>query len=145
MRPVCPTTMSRGRRVADLAGDVRFVATRRTRPVCRPANPLPWGPHPSLPGRPAGGLPARGPAASGIIAWVSGIYDEPELYQLACAYRDVPAEVSALLSWCGKHWQGGRDHGGAGHDSGGPPAGLAPAAPPAAAPPRLCPPPVRAA
>ena len=53
-----------------------------------------------------------------MIARVSGIYDEPELYQLACAYRDVPAEVSALLSWCGKHWQGGRDRGGTGNDGG---------------------------
>jgi SAM-dependent methyltransferase len=41
-----------------------------------------------------------------MIAQVSGIYDEPELYQLACAYRNVPAEVTALLSWCGKHRQG---------------------------------------
>ena len=41
-----------------------------------------------------------------MIAQVSGIYDQPELYQLACAYRDVPAEVSALLSWCAKHWRG---------------------------------------
>ena len=41
-----------------------------------------------------------------MIARVSGIYDQPELYQLACAYRDVPAEVSALLSWCAKHWRG---------------------------------------
>src|SRR5512146_1599710 len=39
----------------------------------------------------------------GMIAWVSGIYDEPELYQLACAYRDVPAEVTALLAWCARH------------------------------------------
>ena len=38
-----------------------------------------------------------------MIAWVSGIYDEPELYQLACAYRDVPAEVTALLAWCASH------------------------------------------
>jgi len=53
-----------------------------------------------------------------MIARVSGIYDEPGLYQLACAYRDVPAEVSALLSWCGKHWQGGRDRGGTGNDGG---------------------------
>jgi SAM-dependent methyltransferase len=30
---------------------------------------------------------------------VSGIYDEPEFYQAACAYRDVPAEVNALLRW----------------------------------------------
>ena len=32
-----------------------------------------------------------------------GIYDEPEFYQAACAYRDVPAEVDALLRWSGKH------------------------------------------
>ena len=44
--------------------------------------------------------------ASCMIAQVSDIYDEPELYQLACAYREVPAEVTALLSWCGKHRQG---------------------------------------
>ena len=42
-------------------------------------------------------------ACCGIIARVSGIYDEPELYQLACAYRDIPAEVTALLAWCGEH------------------------------------------
>jgi SAM-dependent methyltransferase len=36
---------------------------------------------------------------------VSGIYDEPELYQLSCAYRDVPAEVTALQLWFGKHWR----------------------------------------
>ena len=41
-----------------------------------------------------------------MIAQVSGIYDEPELYQLACAYRDVQAEAGALLSWCAKHWHG---------------------------------------
>jgi SAM-dependent methyltransferase len=41
-----------------------------------------------------------------MIAHVSGIYDEPDLYQLACAYRDVPAEVTALLSWCAEHWRG---------------------------------------
>jgi SAM-dependent methyltransferase len=41
-----------------------------------------------------------------MIAQVSGIYDQPELYQLACAYRDVPAEVSALLNWSAKHWRG---------------------------------------
>jgi SAM-dependent methyltransferase len=33
---------------------------------------------------------------------VSGIYDEPEFYQAACAYRDVPAEVDALLRWTGR-------------------------------------------
>jgi SAM-dependent methyltransferase len=35
-----------------------------------------------------------------MIARVSGIYSEPELYALACAYRDVPTEVSALQAWC---------------------------------------------
>jgi SAM-dependent methyltransferase len=34
---------------------------------------------------------------------VPGIYDEPEFYAAACAYRDVPAEVNALLRWSGKH------------------------------------------
>ena len=34
---------------------------------------------------------------------VSGIYDEPELYQLSCAYRDVSLEVTALRSWFGRH------------------------------------------
>ena len=38
-----------------------------------------------------------------MMAGVSGIYDEPELYQLACAYRDVPAESGALLAWLDKH------------------------------------------
>jgi SAM-dependent methyltransferase len=42
-------------------------------------------------------------SGSGIIAWVSGIYDDPELYQLACAYRNIPAEVDALLAWAGRH------------------------------------------
>ncbi len=32
-----------------------------------------------------------------------GIYDEPEFYEAACAYRDVPAEVDALLRWYGRH------------------------------------------
>jgi SAM-dependent methyltransferase len=40
-----------------------------------------------------------------MMAGVSGIYDEPELYQLACAYRDVPAETGALLTWLDKHAQ----------------------------------------
>jgi SAM-dependent methyltransferase len=40
---------------------------------------------------------------------VPGIYDEPEFYEVACAYRDVPAEVNALLRWSGKH--GGPDSG----------------------------------
>jgi SAM-dependent methyltransferase len=34
---------------------------------------------------------------------VPGIYDEPEFYEAACAYRDVPAEVDALLRWAGEH------------------------------------------
>ncbi len=38
---------------------------------------------------------------------MSGIYDEPELYELACAYRDVPAEVTALQAWCAAHFTGG--------------------------------------
>jgi SAM-dependent methyltransferase len=42
----------------------------------------------------------------GMIAHVTGIYDEPELYQLACAYRDVPTEVDAVLAWCAGHYQG---------------------------------------
>ncbi|MGH3281841.1 MAG: class I SAM-dependent methyltransferase, partial [Trebonia sp.] len=37
---------------------------------------------------------------------MSGIYDEPELYELACAYRDIPAEVSALQAWCATHFTG---------------------------------------
>ena len=32
-----------------------------------------------------------------------GIYDEPEYYEAACSYRDVPAEVAALLRWSGQH------------------------------------------
>jgi len=39
---------------------------------------------------------------------VSGIYDDPELYQLACAYRDIAAEVNALLAWAGEHLSGPR-------------------------------------
>ena len=34
---------------------------------------------------------------------MSGIYDEPKLYELACAYRDIPAEVTALQAWCATH------------------------------------------
>lgn len=41
-----------------------------------------------------------------MIARVSGIYDEPELYELACAYRDIPAEVTALQRWFDLHWRG---------------------------------------
>jgi SAM-dependent methyltransferase len=32
-----------------------------------------------------------------------GIYDEPEFYEAACAYRDVPGDVDALLRWSGQH------------------------------------------
>ena len=42
-----------------------------------------------------------------MIAGVSGIYDEPELYELACAYRDIPAEVTAIQAWCATHFAGG--------------------------------------
>jgi SAM-dependent methyltransferase len=34
---------------------------------------------------------------------VTGIYDEPELYELACAYRDVRTEVDALDRWYARH------------------------------------------
>jgi SAM-dependent methyltransferase len=34
---------------------------------------------------------------------VSGIYDSPELYELACAYRDVRSEVDALDRWYARH------------------------------------------
>jgi SAM-dependent methyltransferase len=37
---------------------------------------------------------------------VTGIYDEPELYELACAYRDIPAEAAALQAWCAMHHAG---------------------------------------
>lgn len=42
----------------------------------------------------------------GIITGVSGIYDEPELYELACAYRDIPVEATALEAWCAEHHTG---------------------------------------
>jgi SAM-dependent methyltransferase len=51
-------------------------------------------------------IPVVPPVYPGMIARVTGIYDAPELYQLACAYRDVPAEASALLAWCAEHYQG---------------------------------------
>jgi SAM-dependent methyltransferase len=34
---------------------------------------------------------------------VPGIYDEPKFYEAACAYRDVSAEVDALLRWSDRH------------------------------------------
>src|SRR5579872_391920 len=47
---------------------------------------------------------------------VPGIYDEPELYEAACAYRDVPGEVSALLRWSEKHGKHAK-HSGSGNHS----------------------------
>src|SRR6202161_3510777 len=47
-----------------------------------------------------------GRAGCGMIAGVSGIYDEPELYELACAYRDIPAEITAIEAWCARHHEG---------------------------------------
>ena len=41
-----------------------------------------------------------------MITRVSGIYDEPGLYELACAYRDIPAEVTAVAAWCAAHRPG---------------------------------------
>lgn len=40
---------------------------------------------------------------------MSGIYDDPELYQLACAYRNIPAEADTLLDWAGRHYSGARE------------------------------------
>ncbi|MFF5259466.1 class I SAM-dependent methyltransferase [Actinomadura viridis] len=34
---------------------------------------------------------------------MTGIYDDPWAYELACSFRDVPAEVDALLGWCARH------------------------------------------
>ena len=47
----------------------------------------------------------RSPPGGGVghHGRVPGIYDEPEFYEAACAYRDVPAEVDALLRWFGRH------------------------------------------
>src|ERR1700751_4002716 len=91
MRSVCPTRSSGGRCVADLTGDVRVpssllcgVARLHVKVVRTTARFRPYG----------------------IISWVSGIYDEPELYELACAYRDIPAEVTALQAWCATHHTG---------------------------------------
>jgi len=38
---------------------------------------------------------------------VSGIYDEPWAYELACGFRDIPSEVDVLLGWYERH-RGGR-------------------------------------
>ena len=34
---------------------------------------------------------------------MGGIYDEPEFYAVACAYRDVRGDVAALLRWWERH------------------------------------------
>jgi hypothetical protein len=34
---------------------------------------------------------------------VTGIYDDPWAYELACGFRDVPAEVNVLLGWCARY------------------------------------------
>ncbi|MEU8799962.1 class I SAM-dependent methyltransferase [Spirillospora sp. NPDC048819] len=39
---------------------------------------------------------------------MTGIYDDPWAYELACSFRDVPAEVDALLGWCAGHRPAGR-------------------------------------
>jgi SAM-dependent methyltransferase len=54
-------------------------------------------------GPPGSRWPAPWAVPVGHHGRVPGIYDEPELYEAACAYRDVPGEVAALLRWSGKH------------------------------------------
>ncbi|TDC56557.1 class I SAM-dependent methyltransferase [Actinomadura sp. KC345] len=39
---------------------------------------------------------------------MTGIYDDPWAYELACSFRDVPAEVDVLLAWCAAHRAAGR-------------------------------------
>ncbi|WP_067465437.1 class I SAM-dependent methyltransferase [Actinomadura macra] len=34
---------------------------------------------------------------------MNGIYDDPWAYELACSFRDVPAEAGVLLRWCAEH------------------------------------------
>ncbi|WP_433338133.1 class I SAM-dependent methyltransferase [Spirillospora sp. CA-294931] len=34
---------------------------------------------------------------------MTGIYDDPWAYELACSFRDVAAETDALLAWCRGH------------------------------------------
>ncbi|WP_131741897.1 class I SAM-dependent methyltransferase [Actinomadura roseirufa] len=38
---------------------------------------------------------------------MTGIYDDPWAYELACSFRDVRAEVDVLLAWCEEHRPGG--------------------------------------
>jgi hypothetical protein len=63
-----------------------------------PAPPR-WSPPP--------GRGSRTPPDGGALrAWDDGgvaIYDDPAAYELACAFRDVPAEVDALLRWSARH------------------------------------------
>jgi SAM-dependent methyltransferase len=47
--------------------------------------------------------PCEGSGRFGHHGSVPGIYDEPEFYEAACAYREVPAEVDALLRWYDRH------------------------------------------
>ena len=62
----------------------------------------------ALPSYPGNGRRAFSPAGRLRHDYcVSGIYEEPELYELACAYRDIPAEVTALLAWYATHFEGG--------------------------------------
>ena len=58
-----------------------------------------------MPQEPPGGLDKDSGSVSGFRHndRVSGIYDEPELYELACAYRDVRGEVDALERWYLRH------------------------------------------
>ncbi|WP_019633737.1 class I SAM-dependent methyltransferase [Actinomadura atramentaria] len=37
---------------------------------------------------------------------MTGIYDDPWAYELACSFRDVEPEVEALLGWCAEHGTG---------------------------------------
>ncbi|MEV5829925.1 class I SAM-dependent methyltransferase [Spirillospora sp. NPDC052242] len=34
---------------------------------------------------------------------MTGIYDDPWAYELACSFRDVAAEIDVLLAWCARH------------------------------------------
>lgn len=34
---------------------------------------------------------------------MTGIYDDPWAYELACGFRDVSGEVDALIRWCAQH------------------------------------------
>ncbi|MFC6885758.1 class I SAM-dependent methyltransferase [Actinomadura yumaensis] len=52
---------------------------------------------------------------------MTGIYDDPWAYELACSFRDVPAEVDVLLRWTARHRAGAAGPGPAlgGLDGGG--------------------------